>query len=686
METDPFKRSTPESSSAHDDVAEDSSSKKKKKARNLPLSNNETESKKANKNDMQEKAEKIEDASTLWRKLINQTTETTADSSAKTKEVSDRSDEKTKEIEEAAKKAEQATAKLGDEDKAAQTEMASEYEAPLETLSSEERTAVAAEYIAARRAEILAELARAEETSTEDDEAAAAERTADLALLDAMQHMLERNTNRPSEANGELSVDEPISEAYAATAQRLAELLPETETDDAADESMPEQAEPQPQDFPLHEVILNAEREEDEPDDQTVVSGTATPAALTGQPGNATGIGGGQGSHGPQGPGNPRGPSGPYVQAPRGGGPFYGGGFGSAGGNGVYPRPNVAPTPAAAPTIEVIDNRRNHTGSALLVGAVVGYLIGRRRGRIKTEKRLKTVEKKLTREVEAARQQVAEKEQQIRKLARETYQQKHRKLTYEAPPFARPEGKSADLSPMGAATQRERSVMDSRTEIGIEQSGRQIVTPTERLGLGLVTLRAAEALPVTVKHSERASEVKSLKKETEITAEKLARMPRGEGVIPKTSATMGRAELLQAGSEVRVGTTNLRRVYETNLISEQGLRRLLAVHERGGNVREVLQQELKEKEMSYERDPRLRNRSRSMMGAMASSAVVRAEIDQPAGVSSKTNDRHADTDNPTGGPKESSRQSSQKVTVMAGAGIAIILAILLYLLFTGKSL
>jgi hypothetical protein len=148
---------------------------------------------------------------------------------------------------------------------------------------------------------------------------------------------------------------------------------------------------------------------------------------------------------------------------------------------------------------------------------------------------------------------------------------------------------------------------------------------------------------------------------------------------------MNREELLKTGGEISVGATNLRRVYETQLISEQGLRRLVAVHERGGDVREVLEQELIEKETSYERDPRLRNRSRSMMGMVASAAVVRAEIDQ-ASTSKAAGDSQSDETNPENSSKNPVSQPTQRATITAGIAMAVILAVLLYLLFTGRSL
>jgi hypothetical protein len=62
---------------------------------------------------------------------------------------------------------------------------------------------------------------------------------------------------------------------------------------------------------------------------------------------------------------------------------------------------------------------RRAAGRGLLVGGLVGYLIGRRRGRIKTEKRLGVVQEKLEKQVQVVQQKIEQKELIIRKLAHE---------------------------------------------------------------------------------------------------------------------------------------------------------------------------------------------------------------------------------------------------------------------------
>ncbi|HVX48431.1 MAG TPA: hypothetical protein VHA05_03690 [Candidatus Saccharimonadales bacterium] len=71
-------------------------------------------------------------------------------------------------------------------------------------------------------------------------------------------------------------------------------------------------------------------------------------------------------------------------------------------------------------------------------------------------------------------------------------------------------------------------------------------------------------------------------------------------------STMSRDELLEISSEVTVDSTTLRHVYDTHLIGENGLRRLVYEHMQGGDIQEVLHHEILEHEADFERDPRLR--------------------------------------------------------------------------------
>jgi hypothetical protein len=71
--------------------------------------------------------------------------------------------------------------------------------------------------------------------------------------------------------------------------------------------------------------------------------------------------------------------------------------------------------------------------------------------------------------------------------------------------------------------------------------------------------------------------------------------------------TLSRAELLILSEQIAVETSSLRNIYETHLIGEQALRRLVAEYLHGGDIHKALQREIVEHEIDFERDPALRN-------------------------------------------------------------------------------
>jgi hypothetical protein len=73
--------------------------------------------------------------------------------------------------------------------------------------------------------------------------------------------------------------------------------------------------------------------------------------------------------------------------------------------------------------------------------------------------------------------------------------------------------------------------------------------------------------------------------------------------------TLSRAELLELSRQIAVETTSLRDVYETHLIGEQALRRIIAEYLQGGDIHHILQREILEHEIDFERDPALRDAS-----------------------------------------------------------------------------
>jgi hypothetical protein len=77
----------------------------------------------------------------------------------------------------------------------------------------------------------------------------------------------------------------------------------------------------------------------------------------------------------------------------------------------------------------------------------------------------------------------------------------------------------------------------------------------------------------------------------------------------KRVEVLSREELLETGEKIVVNGETLRHAFETHMIGEQGLRRLIAEHLRGGNLYETLRREIVEHQMDFERDPVMRGRA-----------------------------------------------------------------------------
>lgn len=244
------------------------------------------------------------------------------------------------------------------------------------------------------------------------------------------------------------------------------------------------------------------------------------------------------------------------------------------------PRPPVPPigpvapglaTPNTAPnTLPAQANRyyvdRNKAGELLLIG-FVGYLIGRRRGRIRAEKRLLPVQKKLEKQVKQLEQNITQKEQRL--------------------VAAVAEKRKAEARPVVTPVER---TQPSRVETRLN-----VAKPVraERLGHMVV---AAEAPRRT-----NAPEKPKPAVDTKIKAEH----------VPDLS----RNELLEVSDKIIVEGASLRRIYESRLIGEKQLRHLVREHLQGRDIRKDLRHEMVEHEIDFERDPILRDRVRSKLAA-----------------------------------------------------------------------
>jgi hypothetical protein len=415
-----------------------------------------------------------------------------------------------------------------------ETEPVSEAKAPLEKLGAEEKRAVVQE-TARQKLEAAPEIPDSAEA---DPEAVAAEAAAQTFLAEAAE------SGDIKEAMGIAAAKLEIEpEELAAAAAELEEEALETEAE-------------KPQSLDEETLVFDRHAEEEAEEENelgdAVVAATIAQTTPTAPPPQ-----GGAGNQGPGSPPPPASPGGPLGPLPFGQGP------GSAGPGGI--NPNLAPLPPLAkPDVQP---RYHETSPAVMAvaGGIIGYLIGRRRGRIKTEKKLMPIQKKLEKQVTNLQFELQEKEKQIRRVAAA-------KTRREGPAIVEAFTKALPEKPA-----------ESRRKAP-EARALHIPEAPEHLGHVLV---AAESKPAA--SYEKAPE------------------PAAKPLTERRVETLNRRELLEISEKVKVEGSSLRQIYETHLIGERGLRRLVAEHLRGGDLKKALRREIVEREIDFERDPAMRD-------------------------------------------------------------------------------
>lgn len=403
-----------------------------------------------------------------------------------------------------------------------------ERDVPLERLADDEASVIAAEL-----ARLRAEAARQELTDAEDG---SPEQTVAIPVVE-FDEALQRNLEEGQ------PFDEALENAEASAVELLGEDVPiETE------EPGPEDATPE----------LEADFDADGQEDDDAASSTQNSSAASHVPP----VTGGTSGTSP--------PLGPVNGAPGGGGTVPP----AAGGNGAggVP-PNMPPGPQhnqptppggpgfnanQAPTV-VVNTETIHTverrsmAPYLLVGGLMGYLVGRRRGRIKTERKLLPVQKKLEEQVVKLEDQIAYKEQKIRDLTRK---QAERQPTLQAAMVERKLAQRAAQKETHMATEAQQSKRAA----------------TERLG------KLAFAKETTI--------AKVVERDT------------------KSVDRMTTQEVLVIAKAIKIEQGDVKRLYETGRLDDKGLRRVIKAYLSGEAYERVLRDQLRPTEVEgIEADP-----------------------------------------------------------------------------------
>ncbi len=204
----------------------------------------------------------------------------------------------------------------------------------------------------------------------------------------------------------------------------------------------------------------------------------------------------------------------------------------------------------------------------VLTGGVVGYLIGRRRGRIKTEDKLLPIQKSLELQVQDLQWQVAEREARVRKFAYERASTKFVVIE-----------KITDKQAESAVDRPSSKHSHAESTVGA------IETPaTESVLLGRVGLMSPDITTGSLETSSRAVENSS------------NHLPQSPESTTKDITKMNTQEILAIAEKIPVGQYDVRYLFETGRLSKDGLTKIVESYMRGENINHKIQENIIEYE------------------------------------------------------------------------------------------
>jgi len=339
--------------------------------------------------------------------------------------------------------------------------------------------------------------------------------------------------------------------------------------------------------------------------------------------------------NGPPFPGNPFGPTGPNNPNATGGSQNYS----------YYNQAPPAPNPNVFPSY---GNERAAAARGLLIGAIAGYFIGRHRGRKQgaetSERKTKPIRRSLERQVQSMQQRIASKEAQLKEMA----QEKMRQL----------QGKQ----------ERERFV------------NRLLQAPVEAVAIKPVAESGVLTHGAEIVLGDRHREATDVEAPAKI--------------IPfnKNINEFSHEDLMIAAQKIKVEGTTLKEMVELGRLDEPGLRRVVGEFLKGGDVARSIAREVKEKEIQYEQDPRLRHPRASQSGQGSAQAAGAGGLilggllggkpdapDQPASDKAKS----YDGPRPVLDPATQREIRNKQAATIAVTTVLIILAIIIVVIVTG---
>lgn len=245
---------------------------------------------------------------------------------------------------------------------------------------------------------------------------------------------------------------------------------------------------------------------------------------------------------------------------------------------------------------------KKHTETTPVVRGVTDYLMGQRRNRIAAEKDVAPLHIKLQKQVAEMQVQIRHKEIQIRRIAA---QQVETSKLIDAIRADKPykENMMQKLAPVPAMkfydkipkTERLARPSPVKEVVELEQSRDSSYEKPKRTPKAEAPGHIGQMVITAESHPKAVSKkIEKIPPPARLTTEKRVE-------------TLSRQELLLMSEKVIVDGTSLRQIYETRLVGEKGLRRLVREHLKGGDIKKALRREIVEREIDFERDPLMRD-------------------------------------------------------------------------------
>ncbi|HEX8226758.1 MAG TPA: hypothetical protein VF572_02725 [Candidatus Saccharimonadales bacterium] len=347
-------------------------------------------------------------------------------------------------------------------------------------------------------------------------------------------------------------------------------------------------------------------------------------------------------------------------------------------------------------------NEQAAQNRGLLVGGIVGYLIGNRRGKKKgraaSEKHNAPIRRNLEQQVKQLHDTIVAKEQQIKRV---TSEKMHAVMKSKEHAPVPPAGTGASVAEAAAAAERTSDAVSARSAPAAEMrpaatvGGREVVTiPGPVRPVGELYSRSAEpagALLAAAGAELLINDRYSREFKPPVPAAATGRTEQAL-IIPftKKAEDFSRQELMQTAEKITVQGVKLKEMVDLGRINERSLRKIVAEFLEGGDVSKALAREIQEKEMKFERDPRLRQTDGSSSGqadggGAAAAAGALAHDSGGTGSSLGTAGSDGTTGQPYAGPKPVPDSATlqaikqRQAATVAGTTVLVIAAVYLLL-------